>query len=575
MLAVVGAAAVVLLAGAPWVLPSAAGGENLKPPENIDIYIIDDNYTLKWSSHRESMGNVTFSAEYQVEEVAEWIKVPECQHIPRTNCEFSLKVSAYDDIKFRLRAEEGNSTSSWKETDPFIPVYKAHMSPPGVHLEAEDKAILVHISPPGQGGSMWAQENFSYMILIWQKSSSVKNITKPTYYPVKISKLLPETTYCLEVKAIHQSQKNPINSSAVQCIRTTVANKLPVPENLEVDAKGKSYVLKWDYASPNMSFKAQWIPGYLKSSSRSHSDTWKPIPTCTNVWTMHCAFSRATVHTGTFFLRVQASDGNNTSFWSEEKYIASQNYTLLPPPAIAVTPTRDTLLVRVSVDKCDGVTYEIIFRENTSNTERRMMQEHPEFTLGTLQPLTVYCVQAKVVCRGLQTKMSKFSDELCKKTRPGHSSRIWIIIAFVGVFFSVMALYAGRSLQKYLHYVFFPPLKPPPSIDEFFSEPPSKTLLLLTAEEHTERCFIIEHTDTVAGGEHHAPEEDLRKYSSQTSQDSGNYSNEDEESVGTESGQAVLSTAPCGRPCSEAWPHGTLGDGTCFLGNEMHLQTPS
>lgn len=67
--------------------------------------------------------------------------------------------------------------------------------------------------------------------------------------------------------------------------------------------------------------------GYLKTSARRHSDTWKPIPTCTNVWTMHCVFSRATVYTGTFFLRVQASDGNDTSFWSEEKFIASQNYS--------------------------------------------------------------------------------------------------------------------------------------------------------------------------------------------------------------------------------------------------------
>lgn len=42
----------------------------------------------------------------------------------------------------------------------------------------------------------------------------------------------------------------------------------------------------------------------------------------------------------------------------------------------------------------------------------------------------------------------------------------WIITGFGTVFLFVVALYAGRSLQKYLHYVFFPPLKPPPSIDE-------------------------------------------------------------------------------------------------------------
>lgn len=585
MLAVVGAAALVLVAGAPWELPSAAGGENLKPPENIDIYIIDDNYTLKWSSHRESVGNVTFSAEYQTnikreDEEANWLKVPECQHTTRTKCEFSLlDTNVYIKTRFRVRAEKGNSTSPWKEADSFIPFYRAHISPPGVRLEAEDKAILVHISPPGQDGNMWALEKpyFSYTIRIWQKSSNNKETINSMSYPEKISELLPETIYCLEVEAIHQSLKNHSNYSAVQCVSTTVANKTPVPENLEVDAQGKSYVLKWNYTSPNMSFRAQWLPGYSRSSSGSHSDKWKPIPTCTNVQTTHCVFSQDTVHTGTFFLRVQASDGNNTSFWSEEKFIDSQIYTHLPPPAITVTPMRDTLLVYVncqdSFSKCDGLIYEIIFWEDASNTERKLVKEHPEFTLENLQPLTVYCVQARVLTTAPQNKTSKFSETLCKKTHPGRSFMTWIITGFGTVFLFVVALYAGRSLQKYLHYVFFPPLKPPPSIDEFFSEPPSKNLLLLTAEEHTERCLIIENTDTGAGEESHAPEEDLRKYSSQTSQDSGNYSNEEEESVGTESGQAVLSTAPCGSPWSMPCPSGTVEDSTCFLGNEKHLQT--
>lgn len=149
-----------------------------------------------------------------------------------------------------------------------------------------------------------------------------------------------------------------------------------------------------------------------------------------------------------------------------------------------------------------------------------------------------------------------------------------ILTGLGAVFFTVMALYAGWSLLKYLRYVFLPPFKPPPSIDEFFSEPPSKTLLLFTAEEHTERCFVIENTDTVAVEENRAAEEDLRKYSSQTSQDSGNYSNEEEESVGPESGQAVLSTAPCGSPWDTPCLPGTLEDRACFLGNEKHLQTP-
>lgn len=262
MLAVVGAAALVLVAGAPWMLPVASGEDNLRPPEDVAIYIIDDNYTLKWNHHRESMGNVTFSAEYQKGEGRIWLKVPKCQHITRTKCEFSLLgINVYSKTQFRVRAEEGNSTSSWNEADSFIPFYKAHVSPPRVHLKAEDKAILVYISPPGEDGTMWAQEKrcFNYTIRIWGRSFPVREI-KPMYFPKKISKLLPETTYCLEVRAVHTSLQRHSNYSTARCINTTVANKIPVPENLEVDVQGDSYVLKWDHAFANMTFKAQWIP---------------------------------------------------------------------------------------------------------------------------------------------------------------------------------------------------------------------------------------------------------------------------------------------------------------------------
>ncbi|XP_052597126.1 interferon alpha/beta receptor 1 isoform X2 [Peromyscus californicus insignis] len=545
MLALLGAAALVLVAGEPWVLLAAAGGEDLEPPEDIDVYIIDDNCTLKWSS-REAVGNVTFSAEYQTEEMENWLKLPGCQHITGTECKFSLlDTNVYIKISFRVRAEKGKSTSPWNEGDPFIPFQKAHIGPPGVRLEAEDKAILVYITHPGQGGNMWARDNFSfrYKIVIWQKSSGVTQIIETTYYTERILKLLPETTYCLKVEAIHFFLRKHSSYSAVQCINTTVADKMPVPENIEVDADGESYVLSWDYASPNVSFRAQWFP-YFKSISGSYLDKWETIPTCADVRTTRCVFPRDAVHTGTFFLRVQASHGDNTSFWSEEKLINSQKYTAIPPPVIAVTPSRDSLLVYVSCQDspsttCHGLTYEVSVWENTSNTKMKMVKESPEFTIGNLQPLTLYCVQARVHSFAVWNKSSSFSETLCKETRPGNSSQIWIMIALSIVIFSVLVLvlYAGRSLLKYLSCVYFSSPKPPPSIEEFFSEPSSKNLLFLMPEEHTERCFIIENTDSVTE-ESQASEEDHRKYSSQTSQDSGNYSNE-EGSTGSDSGAGL------------------------------------
>ncbi|XP_042115473.1 interferon alpha/beta receptor 1 isoform X1 [Peromyscus maniculatus bairdii] len=548
MLALLGAAALVLVAGEPRALLAAAGGEDLESPEDIDIYIIDDNCILQWNS-REAVDNVTFSAEYRTEEMENWLKLPGCQHITGTECKFSLlDTNVYIKISFRVRAEKGKSTSPWNEGDPFTPFLKAHIGPPGVRLEAEDKAVLVYITRPGQGANMWARENFSfrYRIVIWQKSSGATQIIETTNYTERILKLLPETTYCLKVEAMHMFLRKHSNYSAVQCINTTVADKMPVPENLELDADGESYVLSWDYASPNVSFRAQWLPSYLKSISGDHSDKWEAIPTCAEVRTTRCVFPRDAVHTGTFFLRVQASDGDNTSFWSEEKFINSQKYTSIPAPVIAVTPSRDSLLVYVSCQDspstaCHGLTYEVSFWKNTSNTKTKVVKGSPEFTIGDLQPRTLYCVQARVHSFAVWNKSSSFSETLCKETRPGNSSQPWIIIALSPVIFSalVLVLYAGRSLLKYLSYVYFASPKPPSSIDEFFSEPSAKNLLFLTPEEHTERCFIIENTDTVAvAGESQAPGEDHRKYSSQTSQDSGNYSNE-EGSSGGDSGPGL------------------------------------
>ncbi|KAH0508367.1 Interferon alpha/beta receptor 1 [Microtus ochrogaster] len=105
-----------------------------------------------------------------------WLKMPKCQHITGTKCEFSLRAAdIFTYTKFRVRAEKGKRTSSWNEVERFIPFQRAHIGPPGVRLEAEDKAIVVHISQPGEGGKMWAAEtyNFKYQIVFWQKSSGV------------------------------------------------------------------------------------------------------------------------------------------------------------------------------------------------------------------------------------------------------------------------------------------------------------------------------------------------------------------------------------------------------------------
>lgn len=67
--------------------------------------------------------------------------------------------------------------------------------------------------------------------------------------------------------------------------------------------------------------------------------------------------------------------------------------------------------------------------------------------------------------------------------------------------------------------------------NQYFSDQPLRNLLLSTSEEQTERCFIIENASIITEIEEtNEVDEVHEEYNSQASQDSGNYSNEDENS---------------------------------------------
>lgn len=131
-------------------------------------------------------------------------------------------------------------------------IFAAHIGPPEVHLDPEDKAIIVNISPPGtKNSTMWAtaSTSFIYSVVIWKKSSSLevsiififvcyerktmwinskiwlctflKDRTEIVIPRSKINKLSPETTYCLKVKAGLRLQRKVAFYSPTYCVNTT------------------------------------------------------------------------------------------------------------------------------------------------------------------------------------------------------------------------------------------------------------------------------------------------------------------------------------------------------------------
>ncbi|XP_006921038.1 interferon alpha/beta receptor 1 [Pteropus alecto] len=546
MLDLLGVATLVLVAGMSWVLPAAAGETNLKSPQNVEVYIIDDTFILKWNQSDESVGNVTFSADYKTPGMDNWEKLPGCQNITSTKCDFSpLKINVFEELNLRIRAEKGNNVSSWSIVDSFIPIKQAHIGPPEVHLDPEDKAIIVNISPPGtKNSTMWAMAStsFIYSVVIWKKSSSVEDRTEIVIPGSKINKLSPETTYCLKVKAGLRSQRKVAFYSPAYCVNTTVENKLPPPENIQISAENQVYVLKWNYTHENVTFQAQWLHAFMTKIPENYSGKWKQIPNCENVTTTQCVFPQNVFPKGIYFIRVKASDGNNTSFWSEEEKFDTDRQIVILPPVIDMKPINNNSL-RVcfgtpkgsqnkSVNQHFPLIYEIWFWENISNAESKIVKERADFTFPNLKPLTVYCIKARALIETAKwNKSSVFSDTVCEKTKPGTTSKTWLITGICVAFLIPVVLYVVKVFLKFINYVFFPSSKPPSTIDECFSEQPLKNLFFSTSEEETERCFIIENIDTISVVEEtNQIDENHKIYNSQTSQDSGNYSNEDENS---------------------------------------------
>ncbi|XP_078214861.1 interferon alpha/beta receptor 1 isoform X4 [Callithrix jacchus] len=289
-----------------------------------------------------------------------------------------------------------------------------------------------------------------------------------------------------------------------------------------------------------MTFQVQWLQAFLKRNPVNHSNKWKQMPDCENVKTTQCVFPQNVLPNGIYLLRLQASDGNNTSFWSEEIKLDTEIQAFLLPPVLNVRSASDSLHIYIGAPKESGskpvsqdypLTYEIIFWENTSNAERKIFKNKTDFIVPNLKPLTVYCVKARAHAMDEKwNKSSAFSDVVFVKTKPGNASKIWFIVGICTALFAIPALiYGVKVLLRCINYVFFPSLKPSSNIDEYFSEQSLKNLLLSTSEEKIEKCFIIENICTIATVEEtNQTDEDHKQYSSQNCQDSGNYSNEDE-----------------------------------------------
>ncbi|XP_021260239.1 interferon alpha/beta receptor 1 isoform X2 [Numida meleagris] len=547
----------VLLCLLVAVSPRCAGETNLKSPQDIQVYAVNTNFTLRWNYTGDGT-NVTFSAQYRCFDdlqtnKPEWRELSGCQNVSHTECDFSSALTAYYDMhQLRVRAERREDKSPWSDVFEMIPYEIAEIGPPEIALQSINGAIKIKVSPPeaNQDRKMWLNPlRFKYNVVIWENSSNVGEVRNQNILPIDvIDGLAPETTYCLKVQATVPLDYQEGLFSPIHCIKTTrKVNDLLCPTNVRVFALNMKFYLLWNnHYKEHVNYTVQYLIGFLKSLYDDYSSKWQNVRGCEGITNMKCNLSSVINPTSAFhYFRVQAMNEYNKSCFSKDVKVDPLVTNEIGPPDVKVDIS--DVLLHIQISSPGGaesenmrdfydLSYQILYWKNSSDNEEVKMKETKQTiaTISDLTPSTLYCVKVQALSKAYN-KSSDFSKEECIGT-PGDKSLPLIVLAtFVAALIVVLivaSLVIFFMYQAYnkIKYMFFPSCQTPLNIEGFggqlFSSP-----YVPAAEEPVEICYIIENSITEVN------QIDLKddRHSKESSRDSGNYSSDNiSESKGSE-----------------------------------------
>uniref|UniRef100_A0A8C6YSC1 Interferon alpha and beta receptor subunit 1 n=1 Tax=Nothoprocta perdicaria TaxID=30464 RepID=A0A8C6YSC1_NOTPE len=503
---------------------------NLESPQDIEVYIVNTNFTLRWN-YSEDGTPVVFSAQYCCSEDCqssemEWKKLAGCQNVTGTRCDFSSAITEYDiEYYVRLRAETREDKSPWSSYFEMIPSEMAEIGPPEIELQSTNGVIKIKLSPPeaNQAQKMWIDDlSFKYNVVIWENSS---NLRKQSIFPTDtIRDLAPETTYCLKVQAYRPLEKEGL-FSPVHCIKTT--RKGTEKDNLD------GYL---DFLA------------FIKNIPGDQSKKWLSVPGCENITNTKCNFTSIIPPSpGLYYLRVQAMSEYNRSCLSYEVKVDPLITNEIGPPDVKVDVSDVLLHIQISPPggsenealRNYGLSYRVLYWKNSSNNEEEAKMKVVKQRIATvsdLTPATFYCVKAQAFSE-TYNKSSPFSKEECILTPRDKMLPLIILATFLGALIAILVvavliIFVLYQAYNKIKYVFFPSCHPPSNIEDVGGQPFSSPYLL--TEEPTENFCIIESIITeetkqtdFGEGQHPKP----------CSRDSGNYSYDDDDNSGSKASE--------------------------------------
>ncbi|NXG83827.1 INGR2 protein, partial [Stercorarius parasiticus] len=198
---------------------------HLPAPKDVVVYSYNFHSLLRWSPVKVDRGLVLYTVHFKTGAFNKWDEM-NCTRIAQTECGFptSLKERRWT-VVLRVRAELGQVTSNWVETDPFVAERNTTIGPPKVNsVNVSSNSVLISVTPPF--GSE-AGDVLEYHVSYWENATSTtEKETKTSNTLFKIENLKELTLYCfsIRVELTTYSDLQLLGLQSVpECHRTTVS----------------------------------------------------------------------------------------------------------------------------------------------------------------------------------------------------------------------------------------------------------------------------------------------------------------------------------------------------------------
>ncbi|NXW56932.1 INGR2 protein, partial [Eurystomus gularis] len=198
---------------------------HLPAPKDVVIYSYNFHSSLRWSPVKVDRGLVLYTVQFKTKAMRKWDEM-NCTRITQTECSFpSLLKKRHWTVVLRVRAELGQVTSDWVETDQFVAQRDTTIGPPKVNsvTESSDSLLINFALPfaPELGDSL------QYHVSYWENTTSTtKKETKTSNALFKIRHLKESTLYCFTIQVELTSYQYPPLlglQSVPACYRTLIS----------------------------------------------------------------------------------------------------------------------------------------------------------------------------------------------------------------------------------------------------------------------------------------------------------------------------------------------------------------